>query len=71
MKVNGQIRQEGDINQMIWKTAEAISYLSRLVALKPGDLLFTGTPAGVGTIARGERVHCEIAGLTPLDCQLA
>ena len=70
LSIGGETRQSGNINQMIWKTAEAIAYLSRLVALKPGDLLFTGTPAGVGPIARGERVHCEIAGLAPLDCQL-
>ncbi len=70
LSVGGETRQSGNINQMIWKTAEAIAYLSRLVALKPGDLLFTGTPAGVGPIARGERVHCEIAGLPPMDCQL-
>ncbi|MDA0218625.1 MAG: fumarylacetoacetate hydrolase family protein [Proteobacteria bacterium] len=70
LSVGGAVRQSGNVNQMIWKTAEAIAYLSRLVEIRPGDLMFTGTPAGVGPIARGERVHCEIAGLVPMDCQL-
>ena len=48
LKVNGKMAQEGDLNQMIWKVPEAISYLSGLFRLAPGDLIMTGTPAGVG-----------------------
>ena len=48
LKVNGKTRQKGDLNQMIWKVPEAISYLSGLFRLAPGDVIMTGTPAGVG-----------------------
>lgn len=48
---------------MIWPVADVIAFLSRLVALQAGDLIFTGTPAGVGAIARGETCVVEIAGL--------
>jgi fumarylpyruvate hydrolase len=57
LKVNGEVRQSGDLAQMIWSNAEVISHLSHLVRLEPGDLIFTGTPAGVGPIARGDKVH--------------
>lgn len=60
LKVNGEIRQSGDLNQQIWKVEEAIAYLSRFVALAGGDLIFTGTPAGVGRIARGDRLEGHI-----------
>lgn len=70
LAVNGEVRQSGNVNQMIWKPAEAIAYLSRLVALRPGDLIFTGTPAGVGPVARGDRMHAEIDGLPAMDCRM-
>lgn len=60
VKVNGALRQSGDLNQQIWKVEETISYLSRFVALAPGDLIFTGTPAGVGRIAPGDRLEAHI-----------
>ncbi len=60
LKVNGALRQSGDLNQQIWKVEETISYLSRFVALAPGDLIFTGTPAGVGRIAPGDRLEAHI-----------
>ena len=68
LDVNGARRQSGNVNQMIWKTAEAISFLSGLLELKPGDILFTGTPSGVGAVKRGDRLHARISGLPPLDC---
>jgi fumarylpyruvate hydrolase len=54
LKVNGALRQQGDLNQLIWKTPEIVSYLSGLFELAPGDLIFTGTPAGVGPVRRGD-----------------
>ena len=50
LKVNGDVRQQGDLNQLIWKVPEMISYLSGLFALQPGDIIMTGTPAGVSAV---------------------
>ena len=63
LKVNGEVRQSGDLNQQIWKVEETIAYLSRFVALAAGDLIFTGTPAGVGRIVRGDRLEGHIDGI--------
>jgi len=52
---------------MIWKIPEVISYLSGLFTLLPGDLIMTGTPAGVGPVAKGNRLHGEIEGVGKLD----
>jgi fumarylpyruvate hydrolase len=60
LKVNGEMRQSGDLNQQIWKVEETIAYLSRFVALAAGDLIFTGTPAGVGPVVRGDRLEGHI-----------
>ncbi|MFT4874709.1 fumarylacetoacetate hydrolase family protein [Congregibacter sp.] len=66
LEVNGEVRQLGDISDMIWSVAEIISALSSLFALQPGDLIFSGTPAGVGPLEPGDRVHAVVAGLPPL-----
>ncbi|MEG3086024.1 fumarylacetoacetate hydrolase family protein [Sphingomonas sp. PB4P5] len=71
LTVNGEPRQAGDLSQMIWSVAEIIAKLSRLVALAPGDLIFTGTPAGVGPIARGDSVRATIAGIAPVEVRFA
>ncbi|SFA81811.1 fumarylpyruvate hydrolase [Rhizobium sp. NFR07] len=63
LKVNGATRQDGDLNQMIWKVPEMISYLSRLFTLQPGDLIFAGTPAGVGAIVRGDEMIAHVDGV--------
>ncbi|WP_298685702.1 fumarylacetoacetate hydrolase family protein [uncultured Sphingomonas sp.] len=62
LDIDGQRRQAGDLSDMIWSVAEIIATLSTYVALAPGDLIFTGTPAGVGPIRRGETVTGAIAG---------
>ena len=67
LTVNGEIRQEGDLNQMIWKIPELISSLSDYFTLRPGDVILTGTPSGVGTVRRGDRLHGEIEGVGSLD----
>ena len=63
LKVNGELRQNGDLNQLIWKSEEVISYLSGLFTLYPGDLIMTGTPAGVGPVSRGDVMEGEVAGI--------
>lgn len=66
LKVNGQTKQSGDLSSMIWKVAEMISYLSGLVELKSGDLLFSGTPAGVGAVVKGDKLEGHVDGLGEL-----
>ena len=60
LKVNGELKQSGDLSQQIWSVPETISYLSGLVELMPGDLIFTGTPAGVGPVVAGDRMEGHI-----------
>ncbi|MDY0872976.1 fumarylacetoacetate hydrolase family protein [Dongia rigui] len=67
LKVNGAARQQGDLNQMIWKVPEMISYLSGLFTLRAGDLIFSGTPAGVGPVVRGDRLFGGVDGVGSLD----
>lgn len=71
LKVNGEIRQNGDLNQMIWKVPEMIAYLSRLFTLKPGDLIFAGTPAGVGAIVKGDEMVAHVAGVDEVTFKVA
>lgn len=63
LEVNGQPRQEGNLNEMIWPVADVIAHLSRLVTLAPGDLIFTGTPAGVGALNPGDQVRGGVDGV--------
>jgi fumarylpyruvate hydrolase len=67
LAVDGETRQSGDLSMMIWSVEEVIAALSAFVELAPGDLIFTGTPAGVGPIRRGQRVRATIDGLEPLE----
>jgi fumarylpyruvate hydrolase len=66
LKVNGEVRQSADVSEMIWKIPETISYLSTLVEICPGDLIFTGTPAGPAPVVKGDVVEATVAGLEPL-----
>lgn len=66
LSVNGTLRQEGDLSQLIWKVPEIIDMLAREVKLEAGDLIFTGTPAGVGPLAIGDRVEAGIEGFETL-----
>ena len=63
--VDGRVTQEADLSEMIWPVAGIIAHLSRLVTLAAGDLIFTGTPAGVGPIASGQTCVVEVDGLAP------
>lgn len=67
LAVNGETKQIGDLNQMIWKVAEQISYLSRFYDIAGGDIIMSGTPAGVGPIVKGDHMRGEVAGLPVLD----
>lgn len=66
LMINGDLRQVGDVNQMIWKIPEIISRLSELFVLQPGDLIYTGTPAGVGPVQPGDELVATVDGLTEL-----
>lgn len=66
LSVNGELRQNSNIKLMIWKVPEIVANLSRQYALEPGDLIYTGTPAGVGPVVPGDRLEGQIEGLVPL-----
>lgn len=66
LKINGETKQQGDLNQMIWKTSEIIAELSKLFTLAAGDIIMTGTPSGVGPVSRGDTVSCGIDGVATL-----
>jgi len=63
LSVNGELRQDGDLNQMIWKVPEMIAHLSQYYDIAAGDLIMTGTPAGVAAVARGDVMQARIDGL--------
>jgi fumarylpyruvate hydrolase len=64
--VNDELRQEGDLNQLIWNVPDTIAYLSTLFALEPGDLIFSGTPAGVAAVKKGDVLKGHVDGLPDL-----
>jgi fumarylpyruvate hydrolase len=71
LRVNGELRQEGDLAQQIWKVPETIAYLSTLVELRPGDLIMTGTPSGVGRVVPGDRLEGHADGVGELQVEYA
>lgn len=66
LTVNGEVRQSADLAELIWSVPETISYVSRFYRLEPGDLIYTGTPAGVGAVEQGDTLVVSIVGLS--DC---
>ncbi len=68
--VGTELRQEGDLAQMIWSIPEIILFLSRSITLAAGDLIMTGTPAGIGTLSRGDTVAVEIDGLGRIETRI-
>ncbi|MBL9034799.1 MAG: fumarylacetoacetate hydrolase family protein [Rhodospirillaceae bacterium] len=66
LKVNGAVKQKGDLDQLIWKVPEMIAYLSGLFELKAGDLIYSGTPAGVGPVQRGDVLEGGVDGVGEL-----
>ncbi|MCK6432614.1 MAG: fumarylacetoacetate hydrolase family protein [Burkholderiaceae bacterium] len=71
LAVNGELRQRGDLSELIWNVAEVIAELSRAWELQPGDLIYTGTPAGVGAVVRGDVMEAAIDGLGTLRVAVA
>ena len=67
LTVNGAVRQQADVRDLIWSVPEVLVFLSRYYTLEAGDLIFTGTPAGVGPVVAGDAVRVHIDGLTDLD----
>ena len=63
LSVNGEIKQQGDLNQMIWKVPEMIAYLSDYFELAAGDVILSGTPAGVGPVTKGDIMEVSVEGL--------
>ncbi|MBT9370888.1 fumarylacetoacetate hydrolase family protein [Rhizobium sp. CSW-27] len=70
LDVNGARKQSGDLKQMIWKLPEIVVELSKLFTLAPGDIIMTGTPAGVGPIQRGDILSCGVEGVATLDVRV-
>ena len=70
LTVNGDLRQSADLRDMIWDLAHVIAELSKYFELKPGDLIFTGTPAGVGPVVRGDMLVGEIEGLGRVETRI-
>ena len=67
MKVNGELRQNGSTSLMIHPAAKIISHLSSIFTLEPGDIILTGTPAGVSRVVAGDRLSAEIAGVGKVE----
>lgn len=70
LKVNGEVRQDADISLMIWKIDEIIAKLSEQYRLMPGDIIMTGTPAGVGAVVSGDVLDCSVDGLAPMQVRV-
>jgi fumarylpyruvate hydrolase len=70
LKVNGQLRQQGDLSDMLWKVADVIANLSTSVTLAAGDLIYTGTPAGVGPLLRGDLIEATVDGVGSLRARM-
>ena len=71
LRVNGKIRQQSDLSMLIWSVPETISYLSGLVTLAPGDLIYSGTPEGVAAVVKGDVLEGHVDGLTDLKITIA
>jgi fumarylpyruvate hydrolase len=71
LKVNGEVKQKGDLSELIWNVPETISYLSHLVTLRPGDIIMSGTPAGVGPIKPGDKLEGHVEGVGDLTLHYA
>ncbi len=67
LTVNGQTKQQADLADLIWPVADIVAYLSGLYRIEPGDLIYTGTPAGVGAVVEGDAMVVTIEGLDPLN----
>jgi fumarylpyruvate hydrolase len=71
LEVNGELRQQGNLNEMTWPIADVIAHLSRLVTLAPGDLIYTGTPAGVAALKPGDQLRGGVDGVAEFALSIA
>ena len=71
LKVNGVVKQKGDLSELIWNIPETISYLSKMITLRPGDLIMSGTPAGVGPVQKGDVLEGFVEGVGSLSVTYA
>jgi fumarylpyruvate hydrolase len=70
LDVNGERRQQGNVSDMIWPVKDIITSLGQYFILKPGDIIFTGTPAGVGAVKKGDHLHADMHGVGTLDVRV-
>ena len=70
LQVNGKERQKSDLAEMIWSVPEQIEYLSHFYTIEPGDLIYSGTPAGVGPVQPGDELHASIDGVGELKVKI-
>lgn len=70
LRVNETERQHEKLNKMIFTPVQIVEYISSLMTLEEGDLVFTGTPAGVNKVIRGDKLHAEISGIASLNCEV-
>ncbi|MDQ8028469.1 MAG: fumarylacetoacetate hydrolase family protein [Brevundimonas sp.] len=70
LTVNGETKQDADLAELIWPVDDIVAFASRLWKLEPGDLIYTGTPAGVGAVVEGDDIVVTIDGLTPLEIKV-
>ena len=71
LQVNGEIRQQGELRDLIWNVADILHELSKLYALRAGDLVFMGTPAGVAALQPGDRFHARLGDVLELQGHIA
>lgn len=71
LSVNGSIKQKEKLNLMLFPPVQIVQYISSVMTLEEGDLVFTGTPAGVSKVSKGDNLHAEITGIASLDCSVA
>jgi fumarylpyruvate hydrolase len=71
LTVNGAVKQDGNLDQLIWPVADVIAFISKSMALAVGDLIYTGTPAGVGPVVAGDVLKCDVAGVANLTITIA
>ena len=71
LMVNGVVKQKGDLSEMIWNVPETIAYLSKMITLRPGDVIMSGTPSGVGPVQRGDTLEGHVDGVGDLTVTYA
>ena len=70
LTVNGEIKQDADLAELIWPVEDIVAFASKLWKLEAGDLIYTGTPAGVGAVVEGDEIVVTIDGLSPLNVKI-